>query len=353
MQRQPFYQIPKTAWLHVKAQETSTQPEEIVRQWCLHEMIRAYGVCITDLRSEASAKVGSRNYRIDILIQRDGKPWIVVECKRREHTDHQKAMEQAISYADAQRIQAEFAVYTNGDVWDVRRRIRTGWVPVIDLPIIGGVTANCDLVDHLRVLRSIQPVLYNLDSPIKGTEAARLLSAMQRFFNGSHSWCYAQDQGLRDAADNLLRVFANPGLHLNYLFGKLIHAVSCLQAHAKNHGLTFHSIKIGPQSTLSNELRFAKAQWQDLAALSKNLQAADVPLIHLISALLDYGQTLPSSVRKYPPITSAIHTRLREYLDSTLLIHFGLGLPDVSDELLTSDLRDYCKDSWQNFDKQN
>lgn len=351
MPRRSFYEVPKTAWLHVKDQATSSQPEESVRQWCLHELIRAYGVCITDLRSEAKAKVGSKDYRIDILIEREAKPWIVVECKRREHTDHQKAMEQAISYADAQRIQAEFAVYTNGDVWDVRRRIRTGWVPAIDLPIIGGVAANSDLVDHLLVLQSIQPMLHKLDSPIKGAEAARLLSAMQCFFNGSHSWCYAQDQGLLDAADNLLRVFADPRAHIDYRFGKLIHAVSCLQAYAKNQGLTFHLIPIGPQSTLSNELRFAKAQWQDIAVRSKDLQAADVPLIHLISALLDYGQTLPSSVRKYPPITSALHTRLREYLDSTLIIHFGLGLPDVSDELLTSDLRDYCKDTWQNFDK--
>jgi len=305
---------------------------------------------VTDLSFEAKAQVGSKTYRIDILIKRDGEPWIVVECKRSDHAAHDKAMEQAISYADAQRIQAEFAIYTNGDVWHVRRHAADGWVPVLDLPAMSEAATNHQLVDHLRVLQSMMPMLHMLDQEIKGRDAARFLGAMKRYFDGAYSWCYGQDRRLLHAVDNLLRVIADPSLHIDFRFGKLKEAVSCLDRFAGDRGLHLELQLSTSQATLDSELRFISAQWQSLIVSSDDLGARDTPLVSLIAALLDYGQSLPSTARKYHSITPAIHSKLRVYLATTLVTHFGLNLPDIGDEIPTSDLRAYCEDAWKGFD---
>ena len=90
--------------------------EEPVRQWCAFELIRAYGLTVTELTFEKKVRVGSKIYRIGILVQRNGLPWIVVECKEPGCTKHDDGLAQAISYAGAATISAEYAVYTNGTV---------------------------------------------------------------------------------------------------------------------------------------------------------------------------------------------------------------------------------------------
>jgi len=123
MMRNAFYEIDPKAFIlrpTISDDWSIVNPEEVVRQWCAFELIRAYCISVTDLAFEYTVSVGSKTYRIDIVVLQDGKPWAVVECKKREYVKHDHAMAQAISYADSQNVHAEYAVYTNGDVWRVR-----------------------------------------------------------------------------------------------------------------------------------------------------------------------------------------------------------------------------------------
>lgn len=132
----PFYQIMPAAYLYpdkVKAASDRKQLEEPVRQWCAYELIRTYGIAVINIEFERPVRMGSRPHWIDILVSREGKPSVVVECKKPSDRNADKALEQAVSYADAPEIQAEFAVVTNGKDWQVKRRILGKWCAVPDL----------------------------------------------------------------------------------------------------------------------------------------------------------------------------------------------------------------------------
>jgi hypothetical protein len=82
MTRKPIYHLRKEAYLfpdQVQRSDERKQLEEPVRQWCAHELIRAYGIMVSDLELERPVRMGSRNgsksHRIDILVLRDGSPY--------------------------------------------------------------------------------------------------------------------------------------------------------------------------------------------------------------------------------------------------------------------------------------
>ena len=139
----PFYEIPEDAWLFRQAAqgrgETDRRwrtPEERIRQWCLHELIRAYGVSVCDLQIERPIRVARerRSHRADIVVLRAGKPLVVVECKSARVKNLDAAMKQATNYADLSDVRATFAAGTNGTKWFVKRRIGDLWVEVADIP---------------------------------------------------------------------------------------------------------------------------------------------------------------------------------------------------------------------------
>jgi hypothetical protein len=342
MQRRPFYPVPRAAWLIWDKSEQSPEPEEEVRQWCAQELLRAYGFCIADLTFEAQARVGSKRYRIDILVRREGKPWIVMECKQRKHTGHDKAMEQAISYADSARIQAEFAAYTNGTEWRVKRRTAGGWVPIADLPVTRGLATDRKLGEHLHIINTLKPVLRSVDQELKGRRAVAFLESIQNFFNGAQQWCRGMDGGLLDAADNILRVIAGPREHLNYRWEKLIKAAEALERYSKARGLYSTPLTLNPSREFQHELQFLSATWQSCIAPSDGIEAPDIPLTALITALLDYAQKVPSNPGKYPVIPQALHARLRAFLDVAVTIHLGLTLPELDDSSAMNSLRKLC-----------
>jgi hypothetical protein len=56
------------------------------------------------------------------------KPFIVIECKRKKGYSKKKFhMKQAIRYASADSIQAEFCVFTDGNIWQIKRKKAVGW----------------------------------------------------------------------------------------------------------------------------------------------------------------------------------------------------------------------------------
>lgn len=110
-------------------------PEEKVRQWALFELLSVYNVPVQSISIEVPVKLGTRSHRADIVVLKDYYPWIVLECKRTEHSDTPEGIKQALSYANC--LQSEFAVYTNGKVWLVKRykpKFKE-WISIPDLPI--------------------------------------------------------------------------------------------------------------------------------------------------------------------------------------------------------------------------
>ncbi len=218
--RSAFYKVDRGAWLLLpesrRLSKERASPEEAVRQWCLHELLRAYGVCVTNLEIERPVRVGTRRHRADIVVLRDGQPFIVIECKSRRTRKHDDAMLQAISYATAADMNAEFAAYTNGDIWWVRRRIRDQWVPVSDLPVFRNGTPTADWRDILLAVDRTGPVLYWMDEPVPAKHAPRYFGALQRFFHATNEITEDTDHRLRWAADHVLRVLDDVNRHPNY-----------------------------------------------------------------------------------------------------------------------------------------
>ena len=80
MPPKPFYEVQPSAYLFVKYD--GDKPEEKVRQWALFELLSTYGVFINNIVTERPVKVGTRTHRADIVVLRDGAPYVVIECKK-------------------------------------------------------------------------------------------------------------------------------------------------------------------------------------------------------------------------------------------------------------------------------
>ncbi len=142
MRSSAYYTIPESAWLfqsQISQRRTEdkkwSNPEESVRQWCVHELIRAYGVRVDCIEIERLVKMARERHphRIDVVVLRDGRPYVVVECKSRRIKFLDAAMKQAQNYGRMPDIAATYAVVTNGGQWIVRRRIQDEWLTAPEL----------------------------------------------------------------------------------------------------------------------------------------------------------------------------------------------------------------------------
>ncbi len=340
MQRRSFYEIPEAAWIYVPKRQA--KEEEPVRQWCAHELIRAYGYRVTSMTFESPVQVGSKTYWIDILIHHEGKPWICVECKKRGHAKNEAAMEQAISYAASQRVKAEYVLYTNGDVWQVKRNIRNGWVDVLDIPHASHLEGS-QVTDHLWRLKLILPVLAPLpEASLKGRAAVSWLHRLQEMFNGMSFWCRSADPRLLDSADNLLRYLADPGEGVNYRLGKLAHACLQLRELVKDRAKDQLLLQDLSGSHEKELMRWMHLQAHDLVEVMDVSHVMDAQLLRVIVDLAQYGEAFPRKESHYPALPNKLGVHLWEYLDGVLRAHFGLKLPSTQDEIRLSDLRGYC-----------
>ena len=90
-------------------------PEEWVRQHFLHHLIHGLKYPKSLFKIESSLKYNSLQKRSDILVHdRDGKPWMLIECKSPEIKLTQKAFNQVAVYNMT--IGAKYLVVTNGMV---------------------------------------------------------------------------------------------------------------------------------------------------------------------------------------------------------------------------------------------
>lgn len=327
--RRPFYSVARSAYIYVGPPVSGAkngEPEEAVRQWCVFELIRAYGYSVNDLFLESQVQVGSKTYRIDILVLRNGTPWIVVECKAPD-AKNDKAIEQAISYADSPRIQAEYVLYTNGSDWQVRRRLKGQWEPVLDLPGVRFESSgSIDITRFFACFSDVAPLLYKLDETVQGKEVECFLHALQRFFNGWNLLQDGVDKNLVSCADNLLRVMSQPEVHYDYRCEKYNHARSDFCNFQARHTIAWEVHPIAgkvPIHTGFNEL--SSAVLSAVEGTSKSA-GANILVLRLIAALLDYGIKAESSKTPFPVITANIHHSLREFLQYQFKTKFDATL---------------------------
>jgi hypothetical protein len=349
MARESFYEIDMPAYLFgngLPTNEHRNQPEEMVRQWCAYELLRAYGVKISEIVFEHPVKVGSKNYRIDILVSRRSAPALVVECKPRDFTKHAEAMAQAISYADAQNIRAEFALYTNGDAWHVKRRIRDHWVPVTDLPQQVDRNGTESITELLRALAALNPLLCKLGETLTGQDASTFMDLLQEFFYGTNLLTEDIDADLRFAMDNLLRCLSSAG-NEHYQAGKFAIAQNSFEKYRKQADIGSEMMPGG--SSLWTEMKHLYAELMSIVEGTKGDALGDLLVLRLATALVDYGRLLVKvkKPKSYPPIGPSLHEPLRDYLNYALTVHLNVSLPDPLDNIWNGDVRRYCLPAWK------
>lgn len=350
--RAQFYQVPTDAWLfrHADDSALAVPPEEQVRQWCLHELLRAYGISICDIAIEHPVKVARERKpnRIDIVVRRNSKIFIVIECKARGSTDHDVAMGQACNYAALPEVGAVFAVYTNGDVWWVRRCIRGEWAPVPDLPVFRNGNPDREWRDTLFAVNQVAPILFWLDEPVPAKFAPRYFGALHLFFCGANEITAGTNPNLLHAADNILRVLDDANDHPNYTGGKMSHACAALN--------TYWQV-VGKETRFGgNELwEMAHSAWAELSMLlegARDMAMLDHQVMRVIQSLLHYLNGIKGRRVRYQDVGPLIQSEIRNYIDLALKIRFNSRLPDTQDSIFIGDIRKFCEPSWKSHLKK-
>jgi hypothetical protein len=130
------------------AEKTS---EENVRIWVIDALVNALGYDHEQLDTE----VRTLGKRVDIALKKDGKIFLVIECKSVRSKLNNSVRDQAINYATS--LSAQWAVITNGHLWRLYRIIpRTGRDPklveIFDVALLDADGVSSSDVESLYLL---------------------------------------------------------------------------------------------------------------------------------------------------------------------------------------------------------
>lgn len=87
-------------------------PEEWVRQNMLQYLLQVKKYPASLIAVEKEISLGELRKRFDILIYRDAKPWMIIECKEMNVPLSEATIRQILNYNIT--IQADYIVITNG-----------------------------------------------------------------------------------------------------------------------------------------------------------------------------------------------------------------------------------------------
>ncbi len=87
-------------------------PEEWVRQNILQYLVQVMQYPAALIAVEKSIQLGELIKRFDILIYKEDKPWMIIECKEAKVTINDKTIAQLYQYQQV--LQAEFLIASNG-----------------------------------------------------------------------------------------------------------------------------------------------------------------------------------------------------------------------------------------------
>ena len=111
----------KVIWDPLRRKEVACTPEEMVRQWCIGNLMEHCKVPSHMMMSEVGFRLGGKQLRADIVVyDRHASPLMVVECKRPEVELSQAVLDQAIRYNMV--LNVKYIMITNGARTFVYRR---------------------------------------------------------------------------------------------------------------------------------------------------------------------------------------------------------------------------------------
>lgn len=96
----------------VRRRWVSLTPEEWVRQCTLQRLHGEGGYPLEVMQVEGAITLNGMTRRCDIVVYQDGKPWMIVECKKSEIPLTQKVCDQACRYNTVLRV--PYLMLTNG-----------------------------------------------------------------------------------------------------------------------------------------------------------------------------------------------------------------------------------------------
>jgi hypothetical protein len=88
-------------------------PEEWVRQNFLQVLVQYQEVPASLIAIEKEIKWGETKKRFDILVYKDTKPWLIVECKEMNVPLSESVLRQVLHYNS--KLETHFIVITNGN----------------------------------------------------------------------------------------------------------------------------------------------------------------------------------------------------------------------------------------------
>lgn len=354
MPPKPFYEVQPSAYIFIG--NSVDKPEEKVRQWALYELLSTYGVGINNITIEKSVKVGTRTFRADIVILRDGSPYVVIECKKEGAKKKARGMDQALSYADANTVKAKYVVYTNGEEWEVKRKLGGDWVDIPDLPkrIDGDYKIRID--ELVGCIDELKPALFWINQTVPAASAQTYFSCLQRIFYGAIYPLNYLDDELRFGTDLLLRVISRLGADDDhYVQSKMVAACGTYAnffkrkfGQAREYDLREDSLR---QLTVDFQLRF-----QHLVEKTQDLKSEEVILVRFITTLLHYLKKqidLGEKKNLFKDIPSVLTRESQELIAFLFQVHLGVIFPDPVLEDSCTDLRHFCSSAWEMFEKDN
>lgn len=96
----------------VRRRWVALTPEEWVRQYTIHRLHRDFGYPLEVIQVEGAITLNGLTRRCDLVVYRDGQPWMIVECKKNDIPLTQKVCDQACRYNTVLRV--PYLLLTNG-----------------------------------------------------------------------------------------------------------------------------------------------------------------------------------------------------------------------------------------------
>lgn len=356
MPPKPFYEVKPEAYLFIKHKETpeaKVTPEEKIRQWALFELLSTYGISINNIEVERPVKVGIKNHRADIVILRESAPYVVIECKRWENNKIKNGVDQAISYANANTIKAKYAVFTNGDVWIVKRKLRGEWLDVPDISRRIDENYRVELETLIRSVADFKPVLYWLNQEVPKKDAKPYFAKLQEIFNSATYPLDFLDKKMLFATDNLLRVIScGSSAGGDGLKDKM--TVTC-----KGYAKYFSRVLGSNDDCLSFEgytiremALYCQNHLNEIVANSRGIDGKEIAFVRFISALVQYLIKCISrnmEVFEYENVSNILTNEFQSLISLLFDMRLGVTFPDSLLEESCTDLRHFCSGDWERY----
>ena len=348
MPPKPIYEITLDNYLFSQNELVNVH-EEKVRQWLLFELMSSYGYSINQISAEETIKIGSKNYHADVVISSYDKKAIVIECKKLGDKKPEKGLEQAQSYAE--RLKAEFAVYSNGKDWLVTRQINGTWEACIDIPTCHQIDGENPLEYFLYAIDEIKPILFWLYKEIPKEETTKYLKSIQTIFHASTVVTQGIDSDLSYAIDNLARAFTVENTFDGYSQGKFSTAINRFRAFAN---------KVKPDPYLNmplqsarEEAKYTRLKLHDLVETSMGITSVNLFATRLSVALLEYAedtldaQYYSKAIDNLLPRT--VNNEFFKLLDYLLKVNLNISLPDQLNTMEINGIQSATESAWNNF----